>query len=225
MARFALLGSIFLPALVMEPLADALAERGHDVVVAGDAGDGTVAEVVDSYVAAVSDLPGAWLVAHSNAGNFVPAVAERTDAVGAVFMDAVLPPLAGGCWPVVPVELAESLRGDAENDALPRWTRWWAADEMRSLFPSAESFAQVDAVTPRVSSSYLDEVADAVPGWSSRLRCAYLAFGDSYEQEAQRAEEARWQVRRLELEHLGILTDPELVAASIEELTLAIEGA
>ncbi|HKT58294.1 MAG TPA: hypothetical protein VJR25_16150, partial [Microbacterium sp.] len=69
MASISLLGSVFLPASVLEPFALELTRRGHAVGAAVPHVAASVAAVLDGYAAGIR--PGSVLVAHSNAGNFV----------------------------------------------------------------------------------------------------------------------------------------------------------
>jgi len=76
------------------------------------------------------------LVAHSNAGLYVPAMTVRRPVRGVVFVDAVLPP-ARGSMPVAPERLRELLRESIDTDGrLPPWTAWWPEEDVARLFPN-----------------------------------------------------------------------------------------
>lgn len=61
--------------------------------------------------------------------------------------------------------------------------------------------------------------ADAVPGerWDD-LRCAYLAFGDTYADEVGVARSAGWPVEVLPGQHLEMLHHPQRVAQRVVAL-------
>ena len=63
------------------------------------------------------------VVAHSNAGLYVPTVAVERAVVASVFVDAALPPAAGST-PLAPPAMLETLEGLAGSDGLlPPWTQ------------------------------------------------------------------------------------------------------
>lgn len=214
----ALLGSVFLPASVFEPLAGELRARGHDVTIASADRATTPDEALEAYVAAVGGRHGIIGVAHSNAGSFIPALSGRGHLDAAVFMDAMLPPAEGGRLPVVHDDQRTALRAMAVDGALPPWTEWWPADAVQALFPDPETYAEVHRATPRVPIGYLDGSADVPAGWTARLRAAYLAFGDTYADERRRAESLGWPTRTMPLGHLGHLQQPAAVARELLEL-------
>ncbi len=205
MAEIVLLGSVFLPATTFGPLADALAERGHEVRIASAERAGTADEALAAYRAAVGARPGVIAVAHSNAGAYVPAVAATVPLAGAVFMDAVLPESAGGELPAVRPDLADLLRPVVVDGRLPRWTDWWPREDAVALFPDEQAFHDVREAAPRVPSGYLDTAIEVPDGWPVGLEGAYLAFGDTYAEERRRAESFGWPTQTMPLAHLGHL--------------------
>ncbi len=90
------------------------------------------------------------LVAHSNAGLFVPLLV--THAVRPVrcclFVDAELPARARQT-PAARTELLDFLRGKVTDGRLPPWTEWWDED-VAPLFPDAATQAAVTAEEPRL---------------------------------------------------------------------------
>ena len=133
-------------------------------------------------------------------------------------MDAVVPPVAGGRQSVIPHDRRDALHAMASGGALPRWTEWWPAADVRALFPDERTFAEVHEATPRVPMSYLDGTVTIPAGWATGLPAAFLAFGDTYRVEREGAESLGWPTRTLDLGHLGQLEDPALVAGSVVEL-------
>ena len=218
MSRLVVLGSVFLPPQALEPFAETLVERGHDVTVVVPEDTSSVEAVLSGYLAQVAGGAPPIVVAHSNAGNYIPGITAGTAIAGVVFVDAVLPPFNGGQWRVVPTALGTELAKRATGGVLPRWTRWWPTAMMQPLFPDSAVFERIDEVTPRIDASYLTGVLQAPAGWASELPAAYLAFGDTYSAELGRAVAAGWPNRTLELAHLGLLSSPEAVVSAIEAL-------
>lgn len=221
-----LLGSVFLPPSVLEPLAVELRRRGHRAGITAATDVTTPERVLDAYASGFGhgrgDDRGVIGVAHSNAGLYVAGLVSRGLLAGAVFMDAVVPSTAGGQQPVIPPDRREPLLAMASGGMLPRWTEWWPAADVRALFPDQRTFAEVDAATPRVPTSYLDGTVSIPAEWASGLPAAFLAFGDAYRTERERAESLGWPTRTLDLGHLGQLEDPALVAESVLELVEAM---
>jgi hypothetical protein len=221
MSQIVLLGSVFLPAAVFGPLADALAEHGHRVRVAGAEHATTPDEVLEAYLAAIGDPHGVVGVAHSNAGAYVPALVSSGGLDSVVFMDAVLPNPDGGEHDVVRSDPGDVLRAHVVDGALPRWTEWWPIDEVRPLFPDEPTFADVNDATPRVAAEYLDGTVEVPAGWTGGVRAAFLAFGETYADERRLAASLGWPTRTMGLAHLGFLQQPNDVA---RELTALING-
>ncbi|KNC18874.1 hypothetical protein AC792_09715 [Arthrobacter sp. RIT-PI-e] len=214
---------MFLPPAALEPFAAELARRGHDVAVIAPLATGSVEGVLEEYVAAVSAGPPPIVIVHSNAGNYVPGIATTCEVVAVCFLDAVFPPLDGGSWNVVPSALAAELNETVADGRLPRWTRWWPETVVEPLFPNRAMFERVDQAAPEVEASYLSGELSASPGWASALPTTYLAFGDTYAEEYDRAVSQGWPSDRLPLDHLGLLTSPATVANAMEKLLRTIE--
>ena len=211
----ALLPSPLLGPAVWEPVAAALRTLGHDAVVVAPSGT-TPAEVLASFGAGLPDGP-LVLVPHSNAGLYVPGLAADADVAAVVFVDAALPPLDGGPAPTAPEALVGHLAGLADDDGLlPPWSQWWDAGDLDGLFPDDVTRWRVQAQERRLPLSYF---TDAVPaaGWG-RLRCAYLAFGDTYADEVALARTAGWPVEVLPGRHLELLHHPQAVAERVVAL-------
>jgi len=176
----------------------------------------TAADFIRALVTAIPTDHDVVLVPHSNAGLYVPALVERHQVVGSVFVDAGLPSLAGRT-PLAPPNLYEFLRKLADADGrLPPWTEWW--DEATAgLFPDATVRRAVEAEQPRLPLSYFAGSVHASSGWD-RGQYAYLAFGDTYAAERDQAAARGWPVRNLAGRHLQMLHDPASVATAIVEL-------
>lgn len=219
MAEIVLLGSVFLPRLVSEPLERELRRRGHRVSTVVPQEAACADAVLTAYRAgcgAADRRP--VVVAHSNAGLYVPALAAAGAISGALFMDAIVPEDSAHERPVMPVELRAWLVEKAEADSLPPWTRWWPPADVAALFPGDEVFVDVDAATPRIPLSYAHDAVGVPAGWTAGLAGAFLGLSDAYAEDAARARALGWPTRALNLGHLGHLLDPAAVAREVDGL-------
>jgi hypothetical protein len=108
--------------------------------------------IAEAVREALADVPADHplvLVAHSNAGLFLPPIraALAQPVSGSVFVDAALPARAGST-PVAPPELLAFLRPMAVNGTLPRWTDWWDESDVAPMFPDPETRWTVVAEQP-----------------------------------------------------------------------------
>ncbi len=210
------------------PVARELTERGHEAVVpslvhvgAGEppAWRHVAAGVADALAGTPTDRAVA-LVAHSNAGLFVPVVraAVRQPVAASVFVDASVP-ARQGATPVAEGEFLAFLKGLAGPDGrLPRWTDWWGEDDIAPLFPDEETRRVVTEEQPRLPLSYYEQAVPVPDGWADHP-CVYLLFGPAYERMAAEARARGWPVRQVPGEHLHQIVDPAAVA---EELVAAV---
>ena len=155
------------------------------------------------------------IVAHSNAGLFVPAVvaAAPRPVTGCIFVDAALPSTSGPTA-VAPPELLDFLRPKANGGRLPQWTEWWDDADIAPMFPDADVRRAVSAEQPRLPLSYYEEQVPVPAGWDSRP-CAYLLFGPPYDAMARDAAQRGWVVKEDAGLHLHQLVDPDAVTRSI----------
>lgn len=160
------------------------------------------------------------LVAHSNAGLYVPSLSSETPGCGAVFVDAILPP-SRGTVPVAPQGLRDLLSERTDpSGMLPPWSEWWPAEVAAELFPDEETKRKVEAEQHRLPLSYLDARVDLPYGWD-RIPAAYLAFGDAYAEELEDALSRGWPTSTMDGNHLHLLREPAAVAAEIMRLAAA----
>jgi len=186
-----------------QPVASQLGVAGHDVTVA----DPRTVE---------ADGP-VLLVPHSNAGLYVPMLAERLDVIGVVYVDAALAE-DGPDTALAPPALVDHLRTLMDPDGvLPPWSRWWAAEDLVGLFPDDVTRAVVEREQPRLPLAYFTRRLPVPAGWSDRPS-AYLAFGDTYAVEIARARELGWPVEVMAGRHLHQLHEPAAVADAILRL-------
>jgi hypothetical protein len=210
------------------PVAGELARRGQVAVVpslllvgAGEppAWRHVAAAVADALAGVPPDRPVA-LVAHSNAGLFIPVVrrAVRQPVAASVFVDALLP-AARGATPVANEEFLGFLRGIVRPDGLlPRWTDWWDEVDIAPMFPDDETRRVVSDEQPRLPLSYYEQAVPVPGGWADHP-CAYLLFAPAaYQAMADEARARGWSVRHVPGEHLHQIVDPSAVADELISL-------
>ena len=209
------------------PVADRLRAAGATVVVpslldVAGAAPPFWPRVVELVSGAVEEVPPGQpvvLVAHSNAGLFIPVAVEaaRRPVAGCLFVDAALPSRDGPS-PVAPPAFMEFLRPKAGDGLLPQWTAWWDDADVASLFPDPRTRALVTAEQPRLPLAYYEQTVPVPAGWDDRP-CGYLLFGPPYEETAQDARERGWTVAHEPGQHLHQLVDPDAVAGRIATMT------
>ncbi|MEV6602424.1 alpha/beta hydrolase [Actinoplanes sp. NPDC051346] len=181
-----------------------------------------VAETVTAAVAPLPPETEVVLVAHSNAGRFVPVVVDAIGrpARGCIFVDASLPAREGLTDAVAPA-LLEPLRRKAEGGRVPPWSQWWDEADLVSLFPDAEIRRAICDEQPRLPFSFFEEHIPVPDGWDDRP-CGYLVFGaDGDKGNGDKAADARergWRVEYLRGLHLHQLVDPDSVATMIRKM-------
>lgn len=223
---FVLVHSPSVGPLTWTPVADRLRARGFQSAVpslvdVADAAPPFWPRVVEDVTTAMSGLDqgaSVLLVAHSNAGLFVPQlVAHATRAVrGCLFVDAALPALADST-PVAPAELLDFLRSKVIDDRLPPWTQWWDEEDVAPMFPNPQVRAAVTAEEPRLPLAYYEQAVPVPAGWDD-VPCGYLLFGPPYDEVATDARRRGWLVEELPGEHLHQIVDPDATADSLIRL-------
>lgn len=234
MAVYVLIHSPSVGPATWQPVAGRLREARCDVVVpsllgVGDGGPPFWPRVVSAVSAGLAHLPPAEpvvLVAHSNAGVFMPVI---VDGVGrpvacSVFADATVPGREG-LTPMVGEDFLPFLRGLAGPDGrLPPWTDWWDEQDVAPLFPSPQARERISAEQPRLPLAYYLEQVPVPRGWDEHP-CAYLLFSVSgYEGQAAAARERGWPVTTVPGEHLHQVVDPDGVARALLDLTATAAG-
>ena len=194
---FVLVASPFTGPFAWSRVADVLRGRGYRVAVHG----------VDEPIE-----PPVVLVGHSGAGSHLPAIAQQIDGVErAVFVDALLPHPGRSWAETVPDELVARLVGSAVDGRLPPWPEWWGEAAMRALLPDDALRARFVDDCPRVPVSVLHEVMPAVP----EPPASYVQLSAAYESETAAARERGWPTTVLDLHHLALLTDPDVIADAL----------
>jgi hypothetical protein len=227
MTFFVLVHSPAVGPATWQPVAQRLRARGHQAIVPSllSVSDGEppywprVVAAVRASLAEVDASQPVTLVAHSNAGVFVPVLADGLDqpVECCIFADATVP-AASGSTPVAEEEFAAVLRGLAGPDGiLPRWSDWWGDADLSSLFPDQRTRDMVTAEQPRLPLRYFEQSVPAPAGWDDR-RCGFVLFSAGYEHEADQARERGWPVRTVSGEHLHQVVDPGGVGRALAEL-------
>ncbi|MEV5517931.1 alpha/beta hydrolase [Streptomyces flaveolus] len=209
-----------------QPVAEQLTAAGHRVVVpsllhVGASGPPFWPHVVRAVRGPLRQVPAGspvTLVAHSNAGLFLPVIRSGLDhpVAGSVFVDAALPARTGPT-PVAAPEFLEFLRPMAVNGTLPRWTDWWDEADVAPMFADPGMRRTVVEEQPTLPLSYYEQRVPVPGGWDDHP-CSYLLFGPPYEEAAVEARERGWRVAHLPGEHLHQIVDPAGTARHLVEL-------
>lgn len=202
-------------------LAPLLRAQGHDVVVPDYAhtmhGDGPyypiIANVIDQAVPPSSEPT--LFVAHSGAGSLVPMAAAPHDDAYAIFMDALLPHPGKSWLATAPESLNARLLSLARDGRVPPWHQWWPKGAIEKLLGD-DLFVDFARELNDLTLAYFEETAPVVPELPA-TRCAYLQLSPAYS-EIEVAEKSGWQTRRLDVNHLAMLTHPEAVASALTDL-------
>ncbi|MEU3338262.1 alpha/beta hydrolase [Streptomyces sp. NPDC002144] len=198
------------------PVADHLTAAGHEVRVPSllHVGAGgppfwprVAAAVRDDLRQVPTDSP-VTLVAHSNAGLFLPMIRAGLErpVAASVFVDAALP-ARSGATPVASPELLGFLRPMAVGGRLPRWTDWWEEADVAPMLPDPEVRRAVVQEQPTLPLSYYEQRIPVPAGWDDHP-CSYLLFGPPYDDLAAEARGRGWRVVHLPGAHLHQLVDP-----------------
>ena len=213
---------------VLSPL---LRSKGYGVAVADFsavmAGPGPYyPELVRCARSVIANAGNTVLIAHSGAGALVPALAEQGDAIGALFVDALLPHPGRSWFETAPAEFVFRLEKLARDGRVPPWHLWWQADAVKSLFKDAGTFDRFAAELNALPLAYLNEAAPASV-LARNFPTAYLQLSAGYAAEAAIAQRNGWPVRQLALHHLAMLTHCDAVAGEIGRLvdTIVVQKA
>jgi hypothetical protein len=227
MPLFVLIHSPSVGPSTWSPVAEQLVASGCDAVVpsllsVGEGGPPFWPRAVAAVAAGLAGTdPGQplVLVAHSNAGVFVPVI-ERglvQPVACSVFADATVP-AARGHTPTAGEEFLPFLRSLADPDGrLPRWTDWWDEDDIAPMFPSPQAREVITGEQPRLPLAYYQEQVPAPAGWDDHS-CGYLLFSPAYQDQARQARQRGWPVQSLPGEHLHQIVDPDGVAHALLDL-------
>ncbi len=219
----ALLPSPLLGPAAWQPVTEELVRRGWPVItpIPAQTAPWSPADVLRSFLTALPVDRDVGVIAHSNAGLYIPALTVKRRIIAYVFVDAGLPG-SHGHVPLAPPALLALLIQKADHAGLlPPWTHWWDVADVSTLFPSVTIREQVEREQQRLPLSYFTQSLSVPPDWDRRPG-AYLAFGDTYASEREAAVSRGWPVTTLPGCHLHMLVDPPHVAAEINTLLAAI---
>jgi hypothetical protein len=168
-------------------------------------------DVVNAAMSSLDQGQCVLLVAHSNAGLFVPLLVSH--AVRPVrcclFVEAALPARAGQTR-VTPTELLDFLRGKVTDGGCRRGASGGRRTR-RHCSPTATR-AAVTAEELRLPCAYYEQSVPGPTGWDDDVARGYLLFGPPYEEMAADARSRGWLVGVLVGQHLHQLVDPEATA-------------
>ena len=227
MSLFVLVHSPSVGPLTWQPVANQLRDRGHEAVVPSLLGVGEggppywprVTAAIGDCLFSLNTSQPAVLVAHSNAGLFVPVIASELGRPIAcsIFADASVPPSSGSA-PVAEGDFLPFLRDLAGDDGrLPQWTSWWSEEDVAPMLPDPPMRQVIVAEQPKLPLDYYLEHIPVPGGWDDH-RCGYLLFSRAYEGQAAEARRRGWPVRTTRGEHLHQVVDPAAVTEAVLEL-------
>ncbi|WP_438305384.1 alpha/beta hydrolase [Streptomyces sp. HUAS TT11] len=207
------------------PVAEHLTAAGHRVLVPSllHIGAGAppfwprvVSAVRDELRQVPADSP-LTLVAHSNAGLFLPAIRSGLEhpVSSSIFVDAALPARIGPTAVASP-EVLEFLDLMAVDGRLPRWTDWWDEADVAPMFSDPTMRRTVIEEQPTLPLSYYRQRVPVPDGWDDHP-CSYLLFGPPYDDPAAEARERGWRVAHLPGAHLHQIVDPAGTARHLVE--------
>lgn len=223
-ARLLLVHSPLVGRGTWSPVAADLAARGYAVTVADLAGTVTAGSPFHlrqaRMIAESAAGQPAILVGHSRAGPLLATAGAMLGEAdrGRIFVDARLPAPGRSWMETVRPDLAARLRDMAGRQGwLPPWSQWWGDAELAELLPDPAVRQHFAAGCPRLPMAMFEEIHPPAPGWPN-APSGYLQLSEAYEDDAARAGELGWPVRRLLTHHLALLTEPGQVARQIHGL-------
>jgi len=217
--------------LTWEPTAESLRQIGHLVLVPSLAGgtDGEppyyrkLARRVTSAVTAARLGSPVVIAGHSGAGALLPGIAEEVDVHAVIFVDAILPHPGLSWFDTAPAELRQHLLDMAHGALVPRWNEWFPAEALSALLPEADLRERFVGELPELPVLYFEERAPEVPSWPP-ARCAYVQLSEAYQEFADEADGQGWLVRSENADHLAMLTRPDQMADTLDQLVKVLSG-
>lgn len=160
------------------------------------------------------------LIGHSGAGPLLATAGTMLgeEVYGYIFVDAGLPTPGCSWMETVPPDLAAQLREMAGPQGwLPPWSQWWGDEELAMLLPIPAVRQHFATGCPPLPLAMFQEIHPPTPGWPNAPG-GYLQLSEAYEDEAARARELGWPVRRQLSHHLALLTEPGQVVHEVRQL-------
>ncbi len=210
---FVLIHSPLVGTLTWQPVADILRTRGVQVVVPAlkDSVESDLPywqQEVESVNVSVRDT---ILVGHSGAGALLPALSEKLNVYGCIFVDAVLQFRDMTRLELMASEdvgFAKEFQQYLEaGGTFPNWTD----EHLQRQIPDAEMRnALLQDIRPRGLDFFTEQI-DVPAGWDTKP-CAYLQLSAFYATYANQAAQRGWPVIRRDSHHFEILTQPKEIA-------------
>jgi len=149
------------------------------------------------------------LVAHSNAGLFVPVIrkALHHPVLACVFVDASLPARTGETPVAAPEFLPTLERLPDSHGLLPPWTDWFDETDVAPMFPDEPTRHRITTEQPRLPLSFYQQRIPVPAAWDDRPT-AYILFGPPYDAQAAEARTRGWPVHELPGAHLHQIVAP-----------------
>ncbi|MEV4621430.1 hypothetical protein AB0J74_22315 [Asanoa sp. NPDC049573] len=156
--------------------------------------------------AAAAAGPADVVAGHSRAGAYLPGIADAVGAREVVFLDARLPHPGASWIGSLEPERARWLRESAVSGRLPSWDTWFTFDGLDA------ACRRVLRDLPELPWSIVSEVLPAPgPVWAAADH-RYLQLSAAYRSTADEAARRGYRVRRLDADHLAMVTRPAAVA-------------
>ena len=156
------------------------------------------------------------VIGHSGAGAFLPAIADRVDAVVTVFVDAILP---GEDPPFLPSQRFVDVINELpiREGLLPPWHQWWPAEAINALIPDNTVREAVVAEISAIPRSFYSDSIDFPRSWWTRP-AAYLQLSAAYGAELNQAKAWNWPTIEHTGGHLDLVVHPTEIAQDIVSL-------
>lgn len=176
------------------------------------------AESVGEELAELDPVRAVVLVAHSGAGQLLPAAAQASGrrVSGYVFVDAGLPAPGRSRLDGMPEELRWHLE---RGGRFPEWTH----GDLAHVLPDPARRRRLLAQLQPRGMDFFGEELPIVPDWPD-APCAYLLFSPYYRAAAEEARLLGWPCQELPAGHFHMLVDPAGVATAITCLAARIEA-
>lgn len=158
------------------------------------------------------------LIAHSGAGMLLPAAARamRDAPRGAIIVDGLMPQPGKSWFDTASPTLSKRIRALAQDGLVAPWHEWWPPGAVRSLFRNDADYAAAAEATPRMPLAYFEEAAP--PTEMPAIPCGYLRLSAACDGDADAAAALGWRVRRSEMNHIAMITEPAAVWAELAAL-------
>jgi hypothetical protein len=216
--RLALIPSPFVGASTWQPAAECLPDAiavNYGGVSPPDWYEGIARRIA----ARVDERP--WVaVLHSGAGGLAPAIAcAARNLSGFIFVDAVLPHPGKSTLETAPVRFVQALKRATVNGMLKPWNEWFDSDPAALLIPDPQTRANFVRDLPCVPFAFLEAKSPNTSEWE-QLPAAYLQLSRVYEKTAEEAERRGWFVRRENMHHLAMASDPAQIGEILTGIPL-----